>query len=112
MDHPDLRQAPREQPLPVILSIAAVRTILAHLTLLRYRVGLTTIYACGLRLQEGTHLQVPDMDSARLLVHGRGGTGAKARDVPLPQPTLEWLRQSWNTYRHPVWIVPAPGRGG
>jgi len=103
---------PREKKLPVILSIAEVRTILAHLKLLRYRVCLTTIYACGLRLQEGTHLQVPDIDSARLLVHVRGGKGAKDRYVPLPQPTLELLRQYWKTHRHPVWIFPAPGRGG
>ncbi len=102
---------PREKKLPVILSIAEVRTILAHLKLLRYRVCLTTIYACGLRLQEGTHLQVPDIDSARMLVHVRGGTGAKDRYVPLPQPTLELLRQYWKTHRHPVWIFPAPGRG-
>jgi integrase/recombinase XerD len=103
---------PREQKLPVILSIAEVRTRLAHLKRLRYRVCLTTIYACGLRLQEGTHLQVPDIDSARLLVHVRAGTGAKDRSVPLPTPTLELRRQYWKTHRHPVWIFPAPGRGG
>jgi site-specific recombinase XerD len=103
---------PRDKKLPVILRIAEVRTILTPLKLLRYRVCLTTIYACGLRLQEGPHLQVPDIDSARMLVHVRGGKGAKARYVPLPQPTLEWLRQYWKTHRHPVWIFPAPGRGG
>lgn len=103
---------PREQKLPVILSIEEVRTILAHLKLLRYRVCLTTIYSCGLRLQEGTHLQVPEIDSARMLVHVRSGKGAKDRYVPLPKPTLEWLRQYWKTHRHPVWIFPAPGRGG
>jgi integrase/recombinase XerD len=103
---------PREQKLPVILRIAEVRTLLAHLQRLRSRVCLTTSDACGLRLQEGTHRQVPDLDRARMLVHVRGGNGAKARSVPLPQPTLEWLRQSWTTPRHPVWIVPAPGRGG
>jgi len=89
-----------------------VRTILAHLKLLRYRVCLTTIYSCGLRLQEGTHLQVPDIDSARMLVHVRCGKGAKDRSVPLPQRTLELLRQYWHTHRHPVWLFPAPGRGG
>jgi len=105
-------RAPREQKLPVILSVEEVRTILAHLKLLRYRVCLTTIYSCGLRLQEGTHLQVPDIDSARMLVHVRCGKGAKDRSVPLPQRTLELLRQYWHTHRHPVWLFPAPGRGG
>src|SRR2546426_3935623 len=103
---------PREQKLPVVLSPEEVRTILAHLNLFRYRACLTTIYSCGLRLQEGTHLQVPDIDSARMLVHVRCGKGAKDRYVPLPQRTLELLRQYWHTHRHPVWLFPAPGRGG
>ena len=105
-------RAPRAQKLPVILSVEEVRTILAHLKLLRYRVCLSTIYSCGLRLQEGTHLQIPDIDSARMLVHVRCGKGAKDRYVPLPQRTLELLRQYWTTHRHPVWLFPAPGRGG
>jgi site-specific recombinase XerD len=35
---------------------------------------LTTSYACGLRLLEGAHLQVSDVDSARMVlhVHGKG----------------------------------------
>jgi len=75
-------RAPREQKLPVILSVEEVRTILAHLKLRRSRVCLTTIYSCGLRLQEGTHVQIPAIDRARRLVHVRCGTGAKDRDVP------------------------------
>ena len=105
-------RAPREKKLPVILSVEEVHTLLAHLKLLRYRACLTTIYSCGLRLQEGTHLQVPDIDSARMLVHVRHGKGAKDRYVPLPQRTLELLRQYWKTHRHPLWLFPAPGRGG
>jgi site-specific recombinase XerD len=105
-------RAPREQKLPVVLSLDEVRTILAHVKLLRYRVCLTTIYSCGLRLQEGTHLQVPDIDSARLLVHVRCGKGAKDRYVPLPPRTLEFLRHYWATHRHPLWLFPAPGRSG
>jgi len=105
-------RAPREQKLPVGLSTDAVRTLLAHVQLLRSRVCLTTIYACGLRLQEGTHLQVPDSDSARMRVHVRCGKGAKDRSVPLPPRTLAFLRPSWATHRHPLWLFPAPGRSG
>ena len=103
---------PREQKLPVLLSPEEVRLILAHLKLLRYRVCLTTIYSCGLRLQEGTHLQVPDIDRARMLVRVRCGKGAKDRYVPLPPRTLELLRHYWVTHRHPLWLFPAPGRSG
>jgi site-specific recombinase XerD len=105
-------RAPREKKLPVVLSVEEVRTLLAHLKLLRYRACLRTIYACGLRLQEGTPLQVRAIDSARMLVHVHHGKGAKERSVPLPQRTLAVLRQSWKTHRNPTWLFPAPGRGG
>lgn len=105
-------RAPREKKLPTILSVEEVHRILAHLKLLRYRVCLTTLSSCGLRLQEGTHLQVPDIDRARMLVHVRCGKGGKDRYVPLPLPTLTLLRQYWSPHRHPLWLFPAPGRSG
>jgi hypothetical protein len=86
--------------------------MLAQRQLLRSRVCLTPIYSCGLRLQEGTQLQVTDLDAARRCIHIRHGKGAKDRDVPLPQRTLPRLRAYGLTHRHPVWIFPAPGRGG
>ena len=60
-----LLRAPREKKLPVILSPEEVRQILGRIKLPRYKVCLTTIYSCGLRLQEGTNLHVADIDSAR-----------------------------------------------
>lgn len=105
-------RAPREKKLPALLRVAEVRTLLAPLQRLRSRACLTTISSCGLRLHEGPPLQGPDIDSARLLVHVRHGTGAKDRSVPLPQRPLAFLRQAWKTPRHPVWLCPAPGRGG
>ena len=60
-----VRPAP-EKKLPVILSQEEVRKILSAIRLPRYRVCLTTIYSCGLRLQEGTHLQVADIDKRSL----------------------------------------------
>lgn len=104
-----VRPAP-EKKLPVILSLTEVRQILGCIRLLRYQVCLTTIYSCGLRLQEGTHLQVADIDSARLMIHVRHGKGAKDRYVPLPSRTLELLRQYWVTHRNPVLLFPAEGR--
>jgi integrase/recombinase XerD len=102
---------PREKKLPVILSSEEVRAILRHVRLLRYRACLSTIYSCGLRLQEGTRLRVPDIDSARMLLHIRHGKGGKDRYVPLPHRTLELLRHYWATHRNPLLIFPAPGRG-
>lgn len=104
-----VRPAP-EKKLPVILSLAEVRQLLSIIRLPRYRVCLSTIYSCGLRLQEGTHLQVADIDSARQMIHVRHGKGAKDRYVPLPERTLELLRQYWATHRNPLLLFPAEGR--
>ena len=105
-------RAPRETTLPVSRSVDEGRTRLAPLQLLRARAGLTTLSSWGRRLQEGTHLHVPDLASARMGGHVRSGTGAKDRDVPLPPRPLECLRQDWTTHRQPPWLCPAPGRGG
>jgi site-specific recombinase XerD len=56
------------------------------------------------------HLQIGDIDAARMMVHIHRGKGAKDRYVPLPSSTLSMLRQYWVTHRHPVWLFPATGR--
>src|SRR6266403_2304101 len=104
-----VRPAP-EKKLPVILSVAEVRRVLSLIRLPRYRVCLSLIYSCGLRLQEGTNLHVADIDSGRLMLHVRHGKGAKDRYVPLPQRTLELLRRYWKTHRNPRLLFPAEGR--
>jgi integrase/recombinase XerD len=102
----DLVRAPREQKLPSVLSVAEVQQVLKHVHRRRYQVCLGTLYACGLRLQEGLQLQVGDIDSARHLVHVRHGKGNKDRYVPLPELCLAQLRKYWCTHRHPTWLFP------
>jgi site-specific recombinase XerD len=70
-------------------------------------VCLSTIYACGLRIQEGVHLQVKDIDAERGVIHICNGKGGKDRYVPLPELILKKLRQYWATHRNPVWIFPS-----
>lgn len=106
----DFVRPPSEKKLPTILSLQEVRQILSLVRLPRYKVCLTTIYSCGLRLQEGTHLCVSDIDSSRLMLHIRHGKGGKDRYVPLPERTLELLRHYWATHRNPVWLFPSEGK--
>ena len=108
----DLVRPRREKKLPVVLSVAEVHRILRIIRRPRYRACLSTIYACGLRLREGVHLQVRYIDSDRMMVHVRHGKGAKDRYVPLPVPALEMLRRYWRTHRHPEWLFPAPTKSG
>ncbi len=87
----DLPRRTREKKLPAVLSVAEVRQILMCLRRPYYRVCLTTIYSCGLRLLEGVHLQVTAIDSERMMLHIRHGKGDKDRYVPLPEGTLKLL---------------------
>jgi site-specific recombinase XerD len=108
----ELARAPRDKKLPVVFSTAEVRWFLQCIRSLCYRTCLSTIYSCGLRVQEGVDLQVRDIDSDRMFIHVRHGKGAKDRYVPLPQGTLEMLRQYWCTHRHAVWLFPARSSTG
>ena len=99
----------KEKRLPDVLSIDEVRELIGAVRKLRYRTYFSTVYSLGLRRNEGLHLQVRDIDSARMLVHVHRGKGAKDRFVPLPARTLALLREYWVTHRNPVWLFPANG---
>ena len=72
----------------------------------RDRVQLQTTYTCGLRVEELLHLQVADIDSARMFVIVRQGKGRKDRLVPLSQRLLTELRAYWRVYRPRTWLFP------
>ena len=100
-----------DKKLPVVLSRDEVWRILDEVTIPVYRVCLTTIYSCGLRLLEGATLSIPQIDSDRmqLHIHGKGG---RDRYVPLPEGTLLMLRGFWRTHRAPILLFPATTRKG
>jgi site-specific recombinase XerD len=97
----------RKKKLPVVFSLEEVKRVLDCVHRFPYQVCLHTIYACGLRLLEGTHLRVKDIDSDRKMLHVVQGKGGKDRYVPLPDHTLMLLRQHWLTHRNPIWLFPA-----
>lgn len=101
-----LLRPPKSKKVRVVLSRQETQKILSCVRNPVYRACLTTIYACGLRLNEGRCLKVSDVDSPRMLLR-IGGKGGKERYVPLPQKSLEQLRQLWRTHRCPVWLFPA-----
>ena len=102
----------RGSKLPVVLSRDEVRKILKNIRVLRHRACLTLIYSCGLRLKEAVTLKVNQVDSKRMLIHIQQAKGNRDRYVPLPESTLKLLRLHYKTHRNPIYIFPAPGRGG
>jgi len=97
----------RKKKLPVVFSAEEVKRVVDCVHRFPYRVCLHTIYACGLRLLEGTRLRVQAIDSDRKMLHVVQGKGGKDRYVPLPDHTLMLLRQHWLSHRHPTWMFPA-----
>ncbi len=97
---------------PVILSKDEVYRILTCVRQPHHQTCLKMIYVCGLRVSEGVGLQVSHIDSARKQLHLRDSKGGKDRRIPLPDQTLQDLRQLWSTHRNPIWLFPKRDRRG
>ena len=108
----DILRAKSEARLPAILSGEEVRAVLRCVREPHNHAFLSTVYACGLRLQEAQHLEVSDIDSQRMMIHVHRGKGANDRFVPLPRATLTILRAHWRSHRNPRLLCPACGRDG
>jgi integrase/recombinase XerD len=102
----ELVRPDKQEKLPVVLSLQEVEQILKYVNKSQYRVCLTIIYVCGLRLLEGVRLQVKNIDGERKMIHINAGKGGKDRYVPLPSSFLVMLRQYWRTHRNPEWLFP------
>lgn len=103
-------RAQRQTRLPAVLAREEVKSILGKVDTFHNYAFLATVYSCGLRLQEGLHLQVADIDGPRKMIHVHRGKGAKDRYVPLPEATYALLRRYWCTHRNSSLIFPAVGR--
>ena len=86
----------RPRRLPSVLGSEEVSRLIACVPHPKHRMLLLTLYAAGLRLTEGTHLQVADIDSTRMQLKVMHGKGAKQR-----RPTFG---------RCPPPVTPAAGR--
>jgi integrase/recombinase XerD len=96
---------PRQpQKLPEILSTEELLRLFAAVTHSKHRLALETIYACGLRLSEVTHLKVRDIDRDRMTVRIEQGKGRKDRYVPLSKRLLRRLDQYWAMKPARHWI--------
>ncbi len=104
-------KAQKEERLPEIPSNETIRKVFSCVKTFHNFVFFSTVYACGLRLQEALYLQTLDIDSKRMMLYVHRGKGAKDRYVPLPKETLHLLRRYWKTHRNPHLIFPALGRG-
>ena len=99
-----LRARPRAK-LPVVLDREEARRLIGLIRCPSVRMCATLMYSCGLRISEALGLEVKDIDSKRMVVMVRAGKGNKDRHVPLPQRTLQLLRDYWRAYRPPTRLL-------
>jgi site-specific recombinase XerD len=102
----DLIKPPKARRLPDIVTVEEAGRLFQSTRTLSYRVFYFTLYSLGLRLGEGLHLQVGDIDAKRRRVHIRDAKGNQDRFVPLPDQTLALLRRFWQLHRHPTLLFP------
>ena len=84
-------RAEREKRLPVVLSRAEVRSLLAHLDGTSWLIA-SLLYGSGLRLMEGMRLRVKDLVLERGELIVREGKGGKDRVTMLPAALVTPLR--------------------
>ena len=99
-------QPKRPKTLPILLSPAEVAALLQAPRRLKSRAILTTLYAAGLRVSELCHLQVTDVDSARMVLRIQQGKGQQDRYVMLAPSLLTLLRQYWLQAKPRPWLFP------
>ena len=68
------------------------------------------LYACGLRIEEGTLLGPCDIDKKHLTLYVTG-KGAKERLLPLPKAVFEMLRHAWNLHKNRNWLFSQSSDG-
>ncbi len=92
----NLVRAKRSNRLPVVMTPAEVRSVLARLHGTPKLVA-TLLYGSGMRLMECLRLRVKDVEFGRNLIVVREGKGDRDRRVPLPmsvrQDLATWLSQ-------------------
>jgi integrase/recombinase XerD len=94
--------------LPSILSPEEVALLIDSAQTPFHRMVLMTLYGTGVRRAELTRLQIPDIDSRRMVIHIRGGKGRQDRDIMLSPILLVALRDYWRGLkRKPTsWLFP------
>lgn len=96
-----------------ILAGTEVETVFGHIESLEYRAILMAAYGAGLRIAEACRLGVPDIDSARGLIHVRDAKRGRDRYVMLSHRLLGALREYWRAARPPgPQLFPGKGRTG
>jgi site-specific recombinase XerD len=96
------------ETLPVVPAPDEVRRLFDHIPGIKYRAALMLCFGAGLRVSEAVSLQIPNIDSARMLIHVVHGKGAKDRYTVLSPALLNMLRTYYRIVRPAgPWLFPS-----
>ena len=103
--------AKQPRKLPVVLSRKEVSGLLQSAVNIKHLGIMMLTYSAGLRLTEVAGLRIPDIDSARMVIHVRQGKGQKERILPLSPVVLKVLRDYWCIARPRDHLFPGECEG-
>jgi len=95
-----------QQKLPTVLSRPQIAAVLTAPRNLQQRAMLATLYGAGLRVSELCALQIPDIESQRMVIRIRQAKGQRDRLVMLSPRLLQLLRAYWKHYQPPLGLFP------
>ena len=75
-----------------------------------YRVCLTLMYVCGLRISEAISLQPQQVDARRGVIRIIG-KGSRERVIPLPPAVLTAMRRAWEIHGNRQWVFATRSHG-
>ncbi len=90
--------------LPNVLAMSQVTQLFKQLENLKHKTMLFLAYSAGLRVSEVVNLKIKDIQSARMMIHIKGGKGKKDRTVILSEGILVLLRKYYVVYKPQEWL--------
>lgn len=96
----------KHKKLPYVLSKEEILSILDHISYLKHKTILLTIYSSGLRISEVLNLSCTDIDSKNMLIRVRNGKGGKDRFTILGKENLVMLRHYWTVFKPKYILFP------
>ena len=104
----------QEEYLPDILTVHEVMAICNHPSNIKHRAILVLIYSCALRIGESVVIKFKDIDSVKRSLKIRQGKGRKDRIIPIPQDTINLLREyckEWLPHKRGEYLFEGQKRG-
>ena len=101
----------KQKYLPVILTETEAAHTVNGLANMKHRAILSLLYYGALRISEVVNLKINDIDGVQNCIHIKNSKGAKDRIVPLPEDTMNLLRNYYKQCRPKIFLFNSYRKG-